>query len=80
MFQDCDNLTDVYLSKDVVSIGEIAFAKTGNTVMNIHIPDNVEVIEKFHQGTWEKSYVIYGKKGSEAEKYATSNGIKFVEE
>ena len=80
MFQDCDNLTDVYLSKDVVSIGGNAFAKTGNTVMNIHIPDNVEVIEKFHQVTWEKSYVIYGKKGSEAEKYATSNGIKFVEE
>ncbi len=62
----------------VLKISKNAFLNTED--VKIHIPESVEVIEEFY-GMFDKDKVtIYGKQGSEAEKFAKDNGIKFVEE
>lgn len=78
MFHNCPNIEEVYLTDTVLKISEDAFLNTEN--IKIHIPESVELIEAFYS-TFDKDKVtIYGKKGSEAEKFAKDNGIKFVEE
>lgn len=86
MFYQCENLTEVYLSDNVKKIFSWAFSgyylqsnREGKDV-KIHIPQSVQEIEEFDKGGLSYYYVIYGKKGSEAEAFANKYNIKFVEE
>ncbi len=82
IFEKDSKLREVKLSNDVIKINRNAFGierSYGDTTeLSLHIPESVEVIEDI--GAPKDVTVIYGKKGSEAEKYAQKNEYKFVQE
>ena len=61
-FLKCSGVTEVEVPKTIVSIGEFSLGYTEN--------ENGEKIKK-------DGFIIWGRVGSEAEKYATENGITF---
>jgi hypothetical protein len=82
-FYDCSALSSVTLGKSVISIGESAFYRCP-ALKNITLHERVVSIGKYslgiHPGGIYKDFTITGKKGSTAEKYATSNKITFIEQ
>lgn len=81
-FPGCYNIEEIILSDDVISIEASAFeiGFDANKKCSIHIPESVISINKdCFYGKAEK-ITVYGKKGSEAEKFAKEKGIKFIEE
>ena len=85
-FSDCDNLTDVFIPDTVKSIDYDAFYNC-KKLKSIIIPSSVTQIGDkafgyYGDGFWEdkklSGFIVYGAKGSAAEKYAKKNGFKFV--
>lgn len=76
------NLKNVILSDEVVSVEERAFSMNYiEGSLSIHISDSVEFLDdNFISDLDADKLTIYGKKGSEAEKFAKKNSVKFVEE
>lgn len=73
---DGNNLNKVELPNNLEYIGIAAFAS--NNLRMIIIPTNVKFIDK-SAFVNNKNLVIYGNLGSEAERYAKSEGISFKE-
>lgn len=67
----------VELQEGVEYIGEKAFA-SAKRLQEIYIPASVEVIEDDAFDQNKESLVIWGEKGSEAERYAAAKGITFA--
>ena len=87
-FSSCKNLKYVTIPRTVTYIDEAAFSNSG--IEEVLIPETVETIKDraFGKFTYNKEngefttvgeFTIYGKKGSEAEKYAKKYGFKFVD-
>ena len=70
-----DKLETISLPPTVTTLGEKAFFKNNN-LKSIYIPDSVTSIG---DSIVNKNTVIYGGKGSAAEKYANENECSFVE-
>lgn len=75
-FGDCTSLEEVLLSDTVESIGDYAFAND-KKLEKIFIPKSVTTISE--NAFSNSSPVIYGYKGSFAEKYAQTKGLSFVD-
>lgn len=69
------SLTEIYLPDGVEEIGECAFARCYQ-LERLYIPKSVKSIGKDILLISDKA-VIYGFKGSSAEKYATDNNLRF---
>ena len=94
VFYDCTSLTSVTIPDSVTSIGENAFYGC-TSLTSVTVPDSVTKIgyrafgyQDYYTGyiggeEWlintVRNFMVYGAKGSEAEKYATENGFKFIE-
>ena len=86
-FRRCTSLTGVKIPNNVISIGDNAFIKCSALKYAV-IPENVMIIGHqafgyYYNKKTEKyetigGFTIYGVKGSDAEKYANKNEIKFV--
>jgi len=80
-------LEEVILSEGIETIGEYAFTRCPN-LKSVTIPASVKTIEEgafaFVQwgsdteDGWDHNFIIKGKAGSAAEKYAKDNNLKFV--
>ena len=86
-FSGCTGLKSVTIGNGVTSIGDDAFYRcTGLT--SVTIPDSVTSIGDRALGYYHNNgyirkvagFTIYGKQGSEAERYASDNGFIFVSE
>ncbi len=83
-FSDCSSLTSVTISSGVKEIGDSAFAGC-NALTSITIPESVTRIGRSAIGYgrrgsyWVKipNFVIYGTRGSEAERYTKEKGFTF---
>ncbi|NLK62108.1 MAG: leucine-rich repeat domain-containing protein, partial [Fusobacteria bacterium] len=66
--------------KTVTSIASNSFYNIN--LKSVFIPDSVKHISEdgFYLSNWYNDIVIYGKAGSEAEKYAKKHGMRFVAE
>ena len=71
-----NRLREVVLSENLIEIGEMAFK--GNKIEEVEIPKSVTVIGR---GAFSENgdIIIYGRLGSEAERYASDENIRFVE-
>nr|WP_316620553.1 leucine-rich repeat protein [uncultured Ruminococcus sp.] len=83
-FNYCTGLTSVTIPDSVTSIGYSAFCG-GTGLTSVTIPDSVTSIGDYALGYYySKSFqkvdgfTIYGIQGSKAERYAKSNGFKFI--
>lgn len=87
-FSSCKNLKYITIPRTVTYIETSAFSNSG--LKEVTIPETVTTIKDRAFGnfkydkesdtfTAEKGFTIYGKKGSEAEKYAKKYGFKFVD-
>ena len=84
-FADCSRLTSSTIPDAVTSIGANAFLNTGLT--SVYISPNVTTIGDHAVGrnysgaiyNTVEGFIIYGKQGTEAEKYAHGYGIKFFD-
>lgn len=85
-FSGCHSLKDLTISNGVTSIGVEAFSDC-ELLSEITIPDSVTSIGEKAFGydydtNWNlqrlKGFIIYGQKGSEAEKYANENEFIFI--
>ena len=76
-FKNCAGLTSVTLPDGVTSIGNRAFNNC-TSLTSITIPDSVTRIGR-HAFNNSKQLVISGDAGSYAQKYATNNGIAFID-
>ncbi|MEE1077143.1 MAG: Ig-like domain-containing protein [Acutalibacteraceae bacterium] len=80
-FWDCIALNEIKLPSTLKEIRSYAFATT--PMKSIVIPESVTIIEKnaigYDNSKQEniKDFVIYGYKGTEAERYATISGLSF---
>ena len=82
-FACCTSLSSINIPASVTSIGEYAF---GNCISlkNIVIPSSVTSIGEYAfgylYGTMDRieDFIIYGYRGSEAEKYAAENDFVFI--
>ncbi|MBQ4143359.1 MAG: leucine-rich repeat domain-containing protein, partial [Thermoguttaceae bacterium] len=72
----CTSLTSVTIPNSVTSIGNYAFFLC-KSLTSVTIPESVTSIGNSAFIGCSKDLVIYGKAGSEAERYAKENGIKF---
>ena len=87
MFDSCEKLKKVTISKDVKIIPDSAFLNC-ESLKNVTIPNSVTKIGKrafgymysYDYEVYYKidSFIIKGKKGSAAQRYAKRNGFKFV--
>ncbi|MDY4079827.1 MAG: leucine-rich repeat protein [Clostridium sp.] len=81
-FKNCTKLTSVTLGSSIKKIGGYAFYNN-SSLKAITIPSTVEIIESYAFKDCAYlvtgGFVIYGKRGSYAEKYANSNSITFKE-
>lgn len=77
LFAECTNLETVVLGDGVRKIEESAFVKCPN-LKHISIPGSIR--EKIHSRAFEQNeaLTIYGKSGSQAEKYATEKGFRMI--
>ena len=73
-------IPDFIKGKTVTSIALNSFYNIN--LKSVFIPDSVKHIseEGFHLSNWYNDIVIYGKAGSEAERYAKKHGMRFVAE
>ena len=80
-FENCTSLTSVTIPGSVTSIGDEAFSGC-TSLKSIKIPDSVTLIgwRAFGYYNFKKieNFIVYGIKGSAAERYANENGFKFV--
>ena len=74
VFYNCSSLASVTIPSSVTSIGEYAFYNC-TSLASVTIPESVTSIGG---GAFDCSVTIYGYSGSNAEKYAESNGNVFV--
>lgn len=80
-FIECSSLNEIKLPSTLTQIGAYAFASTG--MKSITIPKSVTSIQECalgydnSTGNNVENFVIYGVKGSEAEKYAIENKLSF---
>lgn len=83
-FWGCVKLTEVVLPENLEKIGYYAFNHTG--LNKINVPPSVKIIDngalgyKLKDGviTKKEDFEIYGISGTEAQKYAERNNIKFI--
>ncbi len=73
-----NRLEKVYIEDGLKEIGYHAF-DLYLSLKEIHIPESVTLIEDLGLISTDDCH-IFGKRDSEAEKYAIKNGLKFVEE
>ncbi len=81
-FSDCTSLTSVTIGNSVTSIGYSAF-RGCTSLTSVTIPESVTAIGWLAFGHDEAgnlidNFKIYGKVGSEAERYADDNSIEFI--
>lgn len=77
-FYGCTGLANIDIAESVKSIGEGAFGNcTGLT--SVTIPNSVTYIGDEAFSGCADGFLIYGVKGSEAEKYANDNEFTFIE-
>lgn len=87
-FAECDGLTSVTISGGVKKIGIYAFGC--KNLNSITVPESVTTIGYKALGYYfpvaflseavkKTDFIIYGKFGSQAEKYAKENGFKFID-
>lgn len=69
-FEGCTQLTELHIPASVTEIG-LLFGAPSDPAVNDPYTD---------PSTWTKGPVIYGVSGSEAERYARKNGIRFMTE
>ncbi len=74
-FADCPKLEQFYFPDSLTSIGAGAF-KNCPSLIDVYIPDSVTEIGK---DAFDSTAVIYGSKGTAAEKYAKDNGLEFID-
>ncbi|MDD6270549.1 MAG: leucine-rich repeat protein [Ruminococcus sp.] len=82
-FSVCTSLTSVTIGNSVTSISSDAF-RGCISLTSVTIPDSVTSIGEYAFGYYfnpEKieNFIVYGNKGSEAERYANENGFKFAQ-
>ena len=81
VFLGCTGLTSATISRSATYIGEGAFYGC-TSLKSVTIPSSVTEIGYNAFGYTSNGkisgFTIYGKKGTEAERYANSNGFKFV--
>ncbi len=75
-FLSCNSLTSVMIPNSVTSIEEGVFLSC-NSLTSVTIPDSVTSIGE-NVFDWCGNLTIYGKAGSEAERYAKEKGVKFI--
>lgn len=75
-FDNCTNLTDVKIMRNMTSIGEATFSNCSSLV-NITIPTNVVIIPNNAFNGCNANLVIYCKQNSEALNMALANGIYY---
>jgi len=75
-FYSCESFTSVTIPDGVTSIGNYAF-KDCKSLTSVTIPDSVTSIGDKAFNLCSEDLVIYGKAGSEAERYAKEKKIKF---
>ena len=81
-FSNCGNIEEIILPDGLLDIGQNAFSYSKNDrdtalpKQKVYVPKSVRVIG---QNGIDSDSVIYGFKGSMAEKFATENKIDFVE-
>lgn len=79
-FRNCPNLKSVSIPKNVTTIGECAFDGC-YTMGGITIPETVTKIGAYAVGFFDESpipnFIIHGKPGTAAEKFARNNNIIF---
>ena len=69
-FEGCTGLTELHIPASVTEIGDLFGS-----------PSDPEVNDRFTDpSTWTKGPIIYGVAGSEVERYARTNGIRFLPE
>jgi|GEM_PF-5769034 len=84
-FKECISLSEINIPNKVKLIGEYAFLNCPK-LLTVTIPRSVTAIEQLAFGynlingreVLTDGFVIYGETGTEAERYAKDNGIKFV--
>lgn len=77
-FSWCFKLQEVILPDSLTEIGEGAFERC-ESLKSIAIPDSVIKIERDAFKSCHPKFIMLGKHGSEAERYAGENGIAFEE-
>ena len=78
-FLHCHSLTSVTIPESVTSIGDYAFREC-KSLTSVTIPNSVTSIGDSAFKDCPEDLVIYGKAGSEAERYAKKNWMKFQAE
>ena len=70
------------VEKEAFDINGYLNKANNNSVISIYIPESVLAIDDgaIYGRDIDKTVIIYGKKGSEAETYAKKIGAKFIEE
>ena len=77
-FAFCQNLSEIVIPNSLYQIDEGAF-RDCSSLHEIYLPASVKKIgEKVFDGL-PSDFTIYGFKGTEAQRYAKSHGIRFVE-